>query len=80
MHFSDTSNQKYILYEVPKNLKFWQLISSISNFIFLPYFHNSKLVEIGHENFPKKKKVSKFFQNNPTLKMPLNMEIIYIYI
>lgn len=35
--FSDTSNQKYILYEVPKNLKFWQLISSISNFIFLPY-------------------------------------------
>lgn len=35
--FSDTSNQKYILYEVPKNLKFWHLISSISNFIFLPY-------------------------------------------
>lgn len=77
MQFSDTSNQKYILYEVPKNLKFWQFISSISNFIFLPLVYNSKLVEIGHgENFPKK--VSKFYQNNPTLKMPLNMEIIYI--
>lgn len=44
---------------------------------YFPTLYNSKLVEIGHgENFPKK--VSKFYQNNPTLKMPLNMEIIYI--
>lgn len=49
-------------------------------FHFPTLYYNSKLVEIGHENFPKKKKVSKFYQNNPTLKMPLNMEIIYIYI
>lgn len=45
---------------------------------YFPTLYNSKLVEIGHgENFPKK--VSKFYQNNPTLKLPLNMEIIYIY-